>query len=219
MDPNILQKVRRALEQMILKEVLHHKSGTNSGIQLSFIAPDSDFVAELGTDPVINCYLIGVNEDKDRKKSEPYNTRLNKDKTQVTLQKEPKFVDISYMITVWCKDRKGSAEIEHLLIGYLISSLGKYDFLPDQYVEQNGIDPGPYGIQFTLFGSENSEKVSGQVWQAMGSTPKPSLMLSLSVPVTIYPTDTLPAIQYIKNTAITKKPSDKGHLNEQKKPN
>ncbi len=204
MDPHILQKVRKALEQMILQEALNHKPGKNSGIQLSFIAPDSDFVAELGTDPVINCYLIGVNEDKDRKKSESYNTKLNKDKTKLILQKEPKFVDISYMITVWCKDRKGSAEIEHLLIGYLISGLGKYDFLPDQYAEQNDIDPGLYGIPFTLFGSENSEKVSGQVWQAMGSTPKPSLMLSLSVPVTIYPIEILPAIQAIENAVSTK---------------
>lgn len=204
MDPQILQKVRKALETMILQEALNQKPGKKGGIQISFIAPNSDFVAELGTEPVINCYLIGVNEDKSRKKSEPYHTKLNKDKTKVMLLKEPRFVDISYMITIWCKDRKGSAEIEHLLIGYLISGLGKYDFLPDSYAEENNIDPGLYGIQFTLFGSENSEKVSGQVWQAMGSTPKPSLMLSLSVPVTIYPIEVLPAVQAIENAMSSK---------------
>ena len=204
MDTQILQKVRNALEGLIRKEALGETNSQDTGIKLSFIAPNSDFVSDLGTDPVINCYMIGVSEDKNRRQSEPYSTQLNASKTQGVLHREPKFVEISYMLTVWCKDKKGSAEIEHLLIGYLISGLGKYDFLPKEYIEEQAIDPGPYGIRFTLFGSENSEKISGQVWQAMGSTHKPSLMLSLSVPIIMYPAKPLPVIQAVEK-ALSKK--------------
>lgn len=198
MDQQILQKVRNALEDLIRQEALQQPANEQATVQLSFVAPNSSFVAELGMEPVINCYLIGVNEDKKRRKSEPYNTTLNADNTQTTLQREPKFIDISYMLTVWSKDKKGSAEIEHLLIGYLISGLGKYDFLPDEQIKKYAIQPGPYGIRITLFGSENSEKISGQVWQAMGSTPKPSLMLSLSIPINVHLPVTLPVVTEIQ---------------------
>lgn len=200
MDAQILQKVRRALEDFIQKEAL----GGEQSIEISFMAPNMDFVADLGARPMINCYLIGVNEDRNRRKSEPYHTAINDKKTTITLQREPKFVDISYMLTVWYKNKKSSAEIEHLIMGYLISGLGKYDFLPDSYIKNYQINPGLYGIKFTLFGSENGEKISGQVWQAMGSTPKPSLMMSLSVPIDVHPETTLPIIQAI-DRALSKK--------------
>ncbi|MEM6406395.1 MAG: DUF4255 domain-containing protein [Pseudomonadota bacterium] len=204
MEPTILKKVRLALEALIRQEALQQTSQDTNKIQLSFIAPNADFVAGLGAEPVINCYLIGVTEDKNRRKSEPYNINLNTDKTRTTLHREPRFVDITYMITVWSKDKQGSAEIEHLLIGYLISGLGKYDFLPDQYASKHQINPEPYGIRLTLFGSENSERISGHVWQAMGSTPKPSLMLSLSIPVDVHQPVKLPAVQAIQNSLRNK---------------
>ncbi|WP_298775826.1 Pvc16 family protein [uncultured Shewanella sp.] len=203
MDPLVLQKTQKALDSLIREKVFSLNPSAEE-LELSFIAPNSEFVAELGNSPVINCYLIAINEDKSRRRSEPMRTRLDETKTRRTLHKEPRYVDISYMLTVWCKDKRGSAEIEHLLMGYLICGLGMFDFMPEDMLALHQFDPNPYGIRFTLFGSEYSDKISGQVWQAMGSTPKPSLMLSLSVPVAVHEPTHLPVIREI-DRALSKK--------------
>ncbi|NRD73474.1 DUF4255 domain-containing protein [Shewanella sp. VB17] len=200
MDPLILQKTQKALDALIREKVLSLNSTSAEGLELSFVAPNSDFVAELGNKPVINCYLIGLNEDKARRKSEPMRSSLDESKTRRISHKEPKYIDISYMLTVWCKDKHGSAEIEHLLMGYLICGLGMFDFLPQEMMTRHEFAPSPYGIRFTLFGSEYSDKISGQVWQAMGTTPKPSLMLSLSVPIAVHEPTHLPVIREINRT-------------------
>lgn len=204
MDPLVLQKIQKALDSLIREKVLSLNAASTDALELSFVAPNSDFVAELGNKPAINCYLIAINEDKSRRKSEPMRSTLNKTKTGRTLSKEPKYVDLTYMFTVWCKDKLGSAEIEHLLMGYLISGLGMFEFMPEDMLSKHKFKQNPHGIRFTLFGSEYSDKISGQVWQAMGSTPKPSLMLSLSVPVAVHEPTHLPVVGEI-NRALSKK--------------
>lgn len=204
MDPLVLQKIQKALDSLIREKVLSLNSISSEELELSFVAPNSDFVAELGNKPVINCYLIAINEDKTRRRNESMRSSLDETKTRRILYKEPRYVDISYMFTVWCKDKLGSAEVEHLLMGYLICGLGMFDFMPDEYLIQHQFQQNAYGIRFTLFGSEYSDTISGQVWQAMGSTPKPSLMLSLSVPIAIHEPTHLPVIREI-NKALNKK--------------
>lgn len=198
MDPLILQKLQKALKFLISEKVLTlDKNNISSEIELSFLAPSGEFVESLGSAPSINCYLVGLNEDKSRRKSESHRSRINDQQTQRVTRKEPRFVDLTYMLTIWSKDKSGGAEIEHLIMGYLLCGLGLYDFLPQKYLDQYDLDIGPYGIHFSLFGSEYSDKISGQIWQAMGSTPKPCLMLSLSVPVEVHEPTHIPIVQEI----------------------
>ncbi len=197
MDPLILQKLQQALKSLITNKVLNLDENEDA-MELSFIAPNSDFVSELGSAPTLNCYLIGVSEDLNRRRSESHRSTINVQKTLRTVYREPRFVDLNYMLTVWCKDKKGSAEIEHLVLGYLLCGLGVYDFMPDEIIDEFKIDTQPYGIGFKLFGNEHSEKISGQIWQALGSTPKPCLMLSVSVPVGIHAPVQVPLVQEIK---------------------
>ncbi|MEY8240062.1 MAG: Pvc16 family protein [Cycloclasticus sp.] len=204
MDPLILQKMQQALKALITEKVISLDEYTNSdAVALSFLAPSGDFVAELTSIPTINCYLIGMSEDKDRRKSESHRSTINTQKTIRTVHREPKFIDLSYMLTVWCKDKEGSAEIEHLILGYLLCGLGMYDFMPADIQQRFDINISPYGVAFKLFGNEQSDKISGQIWQAMGSTPKPCLMLSLSVPVDVHEPLHLPLVQEIKRTLDT----------------
>ncbi len=199
MDPLILQKMKAVLLSLIEDNVLVSKSENGrSGIDVSFLAPNGDFVSSLGSEPTINCYLIGLNEDKVRRKSESHRGTLNSAKTSRTVRPEPRFVDLTYMLTVWNKDKEGSAEIEHLVLGYLLCGLGGFDFLPEAAASQKGLDIMPYGVRMCLFGSEYSEKISGQIWQAMGSTPKPCLMLSMSVPVDVHEPIHTPLVQEVE---------------------
>jgi hypothetical protein len=198
MDPLILQKLQKTMKALISERVLAlDDSKQTPQIDISFLAPNSDYVADLGSLPSINCYLMAINEDKNRRKSESHRTTINVQKTHGTLYREPKFVDLSFMITVWCKDKQGSAEIENMILGYLLCGLGVFDFIPEDMLDRFGINSKPYGIHFNLFGNENSDKVNGQVWQAMGSTPKPCLMLSVSIPVAVHEPTHMPIIQEI----------------------
>lgn len=205
MDELVLSNIQYDLKNLLTNHVL--KSTEEDDIGISFLAPDKGFIATLGASPVINCYLIGVDEDKKRRQSEPPRTQLNKEKTQRIRQYEPRFVDISYMITVWSLDKVHGAELEHLMLGYLLSGLGRSDFFPGVTLTNPRYVPNMYGVRMTLFGSEYAGKISGQVWQAMGATPKPCLMLSLSVPIEIRNQTTLPIVSGIERATSNTSPS------------
>ena len=206
MDELVLSNIQYDLKNLLTNHVL--KSTEEDGIGISFLAPDKDFIATLGASPMINCYLIGVDEDKKRRQSEPPRTQLNKEKTQRIRQYEPRFVDISYMITVWSRDKVNGAEIEHLMLGYLLSGLGASDFFPGVKLENPRYEANMYGVRMTLFGSEYAGKISGQVWQAMGATPKPCLMLSLSVPIALRNQTILPIVTGIERATSNTSPSN-----------
>ncbi|SHO56210.1 DUF4255 domain-containing protein [Vibrio quintilis] len=208
MDALILQKIQKDLKALLEEHVL--RIDDNDDVKVSFLAPDSDFVSNLGSTPTVNCYLIGIEEDLLRRQSEPLRTQLKNDqkgRKVSAVSYEPRFVDISYMLTVWCQDKTSSAEIEHLLMGYLITGLGGSDFFPGAELSSPNVEPMPYGIRMMLFGSEYAGKISGQVWQAMGATPKPCLMLSLSVPIDVRNKSVRPVIETIEQTAKNTNPS------------
>ncbi len=196
MDPLILDKVKDSLQALMSEKVLGMADGED--IDITFVAPNRDFVEKLSSKPAINCYLIGLSEDKHRRRSDPMRSQLDDSKTKHTMFHEPRYVDITYMITVWSKDKDGSAMIEHILLGYLLSGLGYFDTLPQDIQQEKGLQSLPFGIRLTLFGSEYADKISGQVWQAMGASPKPCLMLSLSVPVPVAEPEERAAIQDIR---------------------
>lgn len=206
MNQLVLQRLQRDLQTFIEKHILNLSEDDASSVDVSFLAPDKEFVALLGANPTVNCYLIGVEEDKKRRQSEPLRSELKEIESEGGIEKvralvyEPRFVDVTYMITVWSKDRESSAIVEHLLLGYLIVGLGGSDFFPGIEMENPELEHMLYGIRMTLFGSEYADKVSGQVWQAMGATPKPSLMLSLSVPMAVREETIRPVVKEIERS-------------------
>ena len=202
MDPRIFNKMKKVLSKMITKQVISYdadsSSNTNGEVVLSFNAPSSDFVAELGSNPTISCYLIGMSEDVKRRASESHRSTMNAAKTIRTIHSEPRFIDLSYMLTVWYKDKQGSPDVEHLILGYLVSGLGRFDYIPEEFLAEEEMDLSPFGIALKLFGNEHSDKINGQIWQAMGSTPKPCLMLSVSIPVDVNEVVRIPIVQEIE---------------------
>ncbi|KZN45256.1 Pvc16 family protein [Pseudoalteromonas luteoviolacea] len=209
MDPNIIYNTQQALKTFLTERILSVSNGTgtelDSEIALSFVAPDKTFYDKhVSDEPTVSCYLIGVAEDITRRQSEPPRSYLNISQTHRIHHKEPRFVSLTYMLTVWSKAEAGSAELEHMVLSYLLCGLGAYDFLPEDILAKYGVEDKPYGIRTQLFGNEHSEKVSGHVWQALGSTPKPTLLLSLSVPVPVFTPDVLPVIQEIETNMDNK---------------
>ena len=208
MDATLIYKVQQALDLFIKEKVLSLNSNddvVDTSISLSFQAPDNEFTTGLGSDPAINCYLVGITEDIQRRQSEPPRTKMNFTQTHRTQYIEPKFVSLTYMLTVWSKNPQHSAAIEHLIMGYLIAGIGRYDFLPEAILQAQQIDISPYGIRSQIFGNEHSEKVTGQVWQALGSTPKATILYTLSLPMPVFEPIQLPIVKEI-NKLLDSKP-------------
>ncbi|MBE0370297.1 Pvc16 family protein [Pseudoalteromonas aurantia] len=206
MDPTLLYKLQQALHAFITERILaidptqQALSQPEQGVQLSFKAPDKAFFDKVVSDiPMVNCYLIGVSEDVARRQSEIPRMEVNDTQSGSVYYKEPKFVTLTYMLTIWSKDEEKSAEIEHLILSYLLCGLGRYDFLPAEILNAHDIQLNPYGIRAQLFGNEQSDKVSGQVWQALGSSPKPTLLFSLSLPIPVFEPVELPIVREINN--------------------
>ncbi|WP_440056302.1 Pvc16 family protein (plasmid) [Pseudoalteromonas sp. T1lg65] len=212
MDPTLIYKVQQALKALLEQTVLPYSNNALLGLggsqtKLSFQAPDKAFFDKMVSDiPVINCYLIGISEDIQRRQSEPPRTQINFTQTHRTRFIEPRFISLSYMMTVWSKDEEQGAEIEHLFLSHLIAGLGKFDFIPEDIMQAQQIDISPYGVRSQLFGNEHSEKITGQVWQALGSTPKPTVIYSLSLPMPVFEPVQLPIIKEMNNK-LDNKPS------------
>lgn len=205
MDPLILKKLQSALTQLIEQRILQLQPAdqANNLIELSFVAPNKTFIENLNTSTTVNCYLIALQEDKGRRHSDPRRKQRNERGTAFITEREPRFIEMHYMITVWCDDPVGSAELEHIVLGYLLSGLGAIDFMPEAILADQGMDIPRYGVRFTLFGSDQARDVGGQIWQALGTTPKPSLLLSLSLPIMVGEEQVLP-ISTALNNAIKK---------------
>ena len=191
MDGLILRKLQLAIKDIITSKVIDYDAadknvdtGHGADIHIDFSAPNKYFVDHITNETTINCYLISLHEDKERRFSSAAPRYKRDDKTYIN-KREPRFVELHYMITVWCADQAATAEIEHALLGYLISGLGGFDFLPNDFLVNNDIDTLGQSVNFKLFGSSQSNEVSSQIWQALGTTPKPTLLLSVSLPVDI----------------------------------
>jgi len=199
MDASILQKIQSALNTLILEEALLIKSAEDASVDVSFIAPDAKFKETLGNKPVVNCYLVNVelNSTMSRTGSPTLTPKLNAEGSSHVVQMAPKFVDMNYVLTFWSTDTKSSSEIEHLLIGYIISGLGKLENIPVDILKKHDIDVGTSQVEFTLFGNVTGKGLSDHIWQTMGSVHKPGIALTVTVPISVDNDRNLPALKQI----------------------
>jgi len=199
MDASILQKIQSVLNTLILEEALLIKSAEDALIDVSFIAPDAKFRDTLGNNPVINCYLVNVemNTTMNKTGAPTLTPQLQKDQSVHVVQIAPKFIDMNYVISFWSKDIKGASEIEHLLIGYIISGLGKFERIPVNILRQHDIDVGNSQVEFSLFGNTTSKGIADHIWQSMGSVHKASIALTVTVPISVDKDRNAPVIKEI----------------------
>jgi hypothetical protein len=188
MDAKILQKIQRALNTLILEEALLIKSAVDASINVSFSVPDQKFLETLGNKPVVNCYLMNVevNTATGRSGAPTFLPKLQDDKSSHIVQMVPKFIDMNYVLSFWSNDEKGAAEIEHLLIGYVISGLGKIEYIPVDILKKHNIDVGSSPVEFVLFGNTASKGIADNIWQSMNSVHKPFIALTVTVPISVH---------------------------------
>jgi Pvc16 N-terminal domain len=181
-----------ALKAMIEREVLlinpddsERSDNTSVPVELSFEVPNSDFVSGLGSKPVIDLYLYRLQEKQSVRYSENYQKLANPNNCKHLIGRRPRFVELFYAVTVWMRSHKNAILTEHNLMSRVLQGIGKYEFVPKTYLEATGFDVDPYGLPIIFFG-EDPLRSQSEFWSALGSTPKPMIPLSLTVPVSLH---------------------------------
>ena len=187
----------QALRAMVEHDVLLIRSGDGSddvpnpdapepvSVELSFDVPNEDFVNGLGGRPVINLYLYRMQEKQALRYSENYQKMVNDKSCQHKVGRRPRFVELFYAVTIWTRPHKNQVFTELNLMSRFMQGIGKYEFVPERYIEPTGFEVNPYGIPMMFF-SDDPVRSQAEFWSSLGSTPKSMIPLSLTVPVSLH---------------------------------
>ncbi|KJY42089.1 hypothetical protein VR41_09350 [Streptomyces sp. NRRL B-1568] len=164
----------------VLKDILGGGALAGSGIEVSFDVPTRDWAARRNA-PVINAYLYDIREDASRRQGGRAAVRDERD-IVVRRRRPPRWFRLSYLVTAWTKTPRD----EHRLLSAVLATLLPHELLAAQQL------PGALGrlglsVPVTV-GSVRAESRSlAEIWSALGGELKPSLDVSVTVPIPAHP--------------------------------
>ncbi|MDE1462120.1 Pvc16 family protein [Spartinivicinus poritis] len=174
--------VSRALKKLIEEEVLAGGDETD----ISFEVPDNDFISNLPEKPVINIYLYSMQENLERRYAESFPVTAREDNHKKASQRrQPRLVDLNYMISVWHKGITNKAIIEQYLLSRIVQGIGRFFMMPVDQLIAEGYNPGSQGVSMKILLDKDGKRSQGEFWNALGAPPKPVINLEMAVPVTV----------------------------------
>ena len=114
------------------------------------------------------------------------------------------------MVTVWNASDQLDTEAEHRVLGQMLQVLGQYQMLPESILESVSFDALGFGVAFNLMENNGSQRSDGEYWSALGSHPKPTLNMRLTVPVDVFDAQFVPEIQVAQTTVHNGESSETG---------
>ncbi|WP_211826829.1 DUF4255 domain-containing protein [Kistimonas asteriae] len=186
--------VTRTLKTLIERDVLASAVGDES-VQVSFEVPDKEFVSSLPEVPVLNIYLYSLQENLERRYGEAFPVMaVSEDRSQKTIGRQPRLVDLNYMISAWSMGLQERALVEQYLLSRVVQGLGRHQTMPIELLQEQSYDPGPSGVVMKMLLDQDSKRTQGEFWNALGAHPKPVLNLELTVPVPVHTPVTAPVV-------------------------
>lgn len=184
--------------RLLIQEQLLIPSNAEDQVQISFAEPTQDFVAQLSR-LTINLHLFRLEENVQRRQSETMPVRAVQNNQRLE-GRRPRLVDLNYMVTVWNASDQPDTEAEHRVLGQMIQALGQYQMMPTETLNAVSFDDCGFGVQFTLLEQHGSQRSDGEYWSALGSHPKPTLNIRLTVPVDVFDATFVPQIISARST-------------------
>lgn len=176
--------VSRALKKLIEQEVLAGNSSNEADI--SFDVPDSDFVSHLPEKPVINIYLYNMQENLERRYGESFPVMArDENHKKASQQRQPRLVDLNYMISVWHKGDNNKSIIEQYFLSRIVQGIGRFFMMPMDMFEGEDFNPGAQGVSMKILLDKDGKRSQGEFWNALGAPPKPVINLEVAVPVSV----------------------------------
>lgn len=170
----MLADVDRALAAMLESERL-----AGQAPKVSFDAPRKDWAAAR-TSPTLNLFLADIREDLDRRST----TMIEEtDATGMVISRQQPFrhFNLTYTLTAWAN----RAEDDHELLGFALSLLCRYDYVPPEFTSGALavlLEEG-HALHLRVGGKIFSDRFATELWSAMGTDYHPFLSVVVSLPV------------------------------------
>ena len=171
-----------------IKQVLVKKGALDLGeVDISFDTPDREWSASISK-PTVNIYLYDMRENHQLRSTEWI---VEKDQNGIaTRKKNPKRVDLSYLITVWTND----TEDAHRLLWHVLATLSRYPDLPEELLS-GPLAQQEYPIKTTAAQPDGLFKNPGDFWGALDNQLKPSINYVVTVPLDTEVASTAPIVK------------------------
>lgn len=167
----MIHEVDDALRELLRAEALHGRD-----VELSLDAPTRQWAARRQA-PTVNIYLYDIREDP-RLGQRGVINEYDKDGTITARRIPPRYVRLSYLVTVWGE----RPEDEHRIMSSLVSALFQCEALPASYLTGSLADAG-LPIPVTVASPSGRDNAVSSLWTALGGHLRPSLDVVISVPV------------------------------------
>jgi|APCry1669189034_1035192.scaffolds.fasta_scaffold04870_2 Pvc16 N-terminal domain len=161
-----------------LKALLLANMGKGT-IDVSFDPPTKDW-ASRRSGPVINMFLADIREDLEKRTIDFIDIR-NEAGTIVSRRPRRRTFQLTYALTAWA----ATSDDDHILLGSALRTLLMHDVLPptpDRMFESGDPEsqrPMPLRVGLPKF----SDKLSTELWTAVGADYRPTLWVLIEVPV------------------------------------
>ncbi len=176
---DLSETLRRILTQTGLPSEL-------AAAQIVFDCPTEPFNPSQTT---VDLFLYDIRENVELRSNEPIVERLN---GQARIHRPPIRVACSYIVTAW---PKGGAELalqEHRLLSQVLQVLSQYSTIPENFLQGSlaGQEPPLPMMASQADGLKNP----AEFWTALGSTLRPSLIVTATIAMDVLKPETAPMV-------------------------
>lgn len=170
----MLADVDRAVAAMLESERLGGQAA-----KVAFDAPRKEWAAAR-TSPTLNLFLADIREDLDRRTTTMLE-EVDDNGVVVSRQQPYRYFNLTYALTAWAN----RAEDDHELLGFALSILSRYDYVPVDFCAgplRDLLEAG-HALHLRVGGKIFSDRFATELWSAMGTDYHPFLSVVVSLPV------------------------------------
>ncbi|HYN93293.1 MAG TPA: DUF4255 domain-containing protein [Pilimelia sp.] len=152
-------------------------AGRQAKVTVVFDAPTKEWAARRNAPNIVDCYLYDIREDL-RRRSRGLRNEYADDGVVRARLAPPRFVKLSYLVTVWAKDPSD----EHRLLSDLLVNLIGLPAVPRDLLG-GAVAATGLAVPMTVALPPPEDRAFADVWSALGGELKPSLDVVISAPV------------------------------------
>lgn len=162
-----------------LRAMLHGDGKIPPGlVDITFAIPTRDWAASISR-PTINFYLYDISENVKLRDSEFGRVRTDASERQ---RLRPRRVDLKYVITAHFKSQLPELEAEEWQVLWrVLATLMRNTDWPDALQPREAVSLGTF-LQAQVASPEGAPRL-GEIWSALGASPRPSLHYVITVPI------------------------------------
>lgn len=167
----MIDEVDESIRALVRRDALN-----GDAVDVAFDVPSKEWAAKRSK-PTINVYLFDVREDLSRRQVELGPIR-DGDGRITGRKRPPRRFKLSYLVTAWTQ----RPEDEHRLLATVLHTFLPHEEFPRDAL-QGSLSDLDLPLIITIGAPPPPERSIGEIWNALGGELKPSVELTVTVPV------------------------------------